>query len=149
MSTDGPQAPSIDDDEVLHRRIHPEFVKPDGSPSSQAFTDDNMSVDRAIRRTARETIEGYSGFGVAALVTSPVRALGLKVIPDLLVYNDAHALVQGKKTRAISRKLARMSSMVIVPNDRNSKDSSNPNGKPELRPMPIDVPIVEDGLNRE
>lgn len=38
----------VADEEPLHRRIHPTFVRPDGSVSSQAFRDREMSVDRGL-----------------------------------------------------------------------------------------------------
>lgn len=103
----------IDDTEHLNRRIHPEFVKPDGSVSSQAFTDTELSVDRASYWAAAETLRGYNGYGVAGIIASFARSLQQEVVSDKLLLNPAHALVKGKKTKSIARGLARSASWVI------------------------------------
>lgn len=99
----------IDNTETLHRRIHPTFIKPDGSLSSQAFTDPEMSVDRAEYRPLNETMDGCWGHGCAAVSTELACALDQDVVADPLLLNPAHALVKGKKTKSIARKLARKS----------------------------------------
>lgn len=101
--------PAISDDEILHRRIHPTFIKPDGSFSSGAFTDPEMSVDRAKYRPLDETLDGCPQHECAAIETGFARSLDQEVVsaPELL--NPAHAHVNGKKTRSIARNLARNS----------------------------------------
>jgi len=97
----------IADTEVLNRRIHPDFVRPDGSVSSQAFTDTELSVDRAMYWDVAETLRGYNGYGVASIVASFARGLQQEVVADKLLLNPAHALVKGKKSKSIARALAR------------------------------------------
>lgn len=99
--------PSIANDEKLHRRVHPTFIRSDGSVSSQAFTHTEMSVDRAKYRSLDETLDGYPEHGCAALKTEFARDLGQEIVavPELL--NPAHAHVNGKKTKSIAKELAR------------------------------------------
>jgi hypothetical protein len=97
----------IADTEALNRRIHPDFVRPDGSVSSQAFTDTELSVDRAMYWDVSETLRGYDGYGVASIITSFARGLRQEVVADKLLLNPAHALVKGKKSKSIARALAR------------------------------------------
>ncbi len=103
---------TISDDEKLHRRVHPTFIKSDGSVSSQAFTDSEMSVDKADYRSLDETMDGCPNHGCAAAQTEFARDLGQEVVsvPELL--SPAHAHVNGKKTKSIARKLARNSTRV-------------------------------------
>jgi hypothetical protein len=103
----------IADDETLHRRIHPHFVRPDGRPSSQAFTDAEMSVDRAAYWEVTQTLHGYQGYGVASIVTSFARGLQQEVVADKELLNSAHALVKGKKTKGTARALARSANWVV------------------------------------
>lgn len=100
---------AISDDEKLHRRIHPTFIKPDGSLSSQAFTDPEMSVDRAEFRSLDETLDGCPNHGCAAVETGFARGLDQEVVADPMLLNPAHALVNGKKTKSIARRLAKNS----------------------------------------
>ena len=108
-----PVPDEVRDQEILHRRVHPTFFRPDGSISSQAFRDDEMSVDRAAFRRVEETLAGYGGYGIAALGTTTARNLGQRVLADPLPLNPAHALVRGRKTKSISRRLARSASWVV------------------------------------
>lgn len=113
-------ASSIPDDvadaEPLHRRIHPTFVKPDGSVSSQAFVDPEMSVDRANYWSVPLTLRGYHGYGVTALQTAVAREHQQEVISDKELLNPAHALVKGKKGKTIARALAKASAWVVQVN---------------------------------
>ena len=95
------------DGEALHRRIRPEFVKPDGSVSSQAFTDHDLSVDRAAYCDIASTLRGFQGTGVASIGAAFARELKQEVLAEPLLLNPAHALVKGKKTKSIARALAR------------------------------------------
>lgn len=72
-----------------------------------------MSVDRAKMRPVQDTLKGHAEYGAVALVAGPLRELGQEVeaAPELL--NQAHALVKGKKSKSLSRTLARMSEWVI------------------------------------
>jgi len=103
----------VSDDEYLNRRIHPTFVKPDGSLSSQAFRDIEMSVDRAIYRSVKESLLNYKGFGLAKLIAMAARNENLEVIGAQELLNPSHALIIGKKTKSISRRLAKLSEWII------------------------------------
>jgi hypothetical protein len=99
----------VDNAEPLHRRIHPTFIRPDGRISSQAFTDPELSVDRGLYRDVAETLMNCDGFGVAVFLARSARELGQEVRADPQLLNKAHALVVGKKTKSIARRLARSS----------------------------------------
>lgn len=103
----------IADTEALNRRIHPDFVRPDGSVSSQAFTDAELSADRAMYWDVSETLRGYDGYGVASIITSFARELQQEVVADKLLLNPAHALVKGKKSKSTARALARSAIWVV------------------------------------
>ena len=53
---------AVEDDEVLHRRIHPNHVKDDGTLTSAAFNNTSgtrdMSVDRAQYWSIEESLTG-------------------------------------------------------------------------------------------
>lgn len=110
----------VDDDEVLHRRIPPDRIKPGNLPSSSAFSHEEMSVDRAAYRTIEESLTNYEHEGLASLVTRPCRALSLPVEHDPVTYNVAHTLVKGKKTKGTQKALARLATMVKVPPSTNN-----------------------------
>ena len=103
----------VADQELLHRRIHWTHVKPDGSLCSAAFTDPEMSVDRAALRRADETLRDHVGHGLAALTAGFARSLDQEVreAPELL--NKAHALVVGKKTKGTQKKFAKAATWVV------------------------------------
>ncbi|MBK7536597.1 MAG: hypothetical protein IPI49_14760 [Myxococcales bacterium] len=108
----------ISDDEQLHRRIHPMQVKDDGTISTAAFTDPEMSVDRAQIWTAQRSLEGHPGMGIAAFTAGFARTLKepQEVVPDVTeLFRPAHALVKGKKPKATQKQLARGSSLVVRP----------------------------------
>jgi hypothetical protein len=103
----------VADTEALNRRIHPGFVRPDGSVSSQAFTDMELSVDRSAYCAVSETLVGCHGYGVASIIASNARKLQQEVVADRQLLNQAHALVKGKKTKSIARALARSAVWVV------------------------------------
>ncbi len=99
----------VGNDEPLHRRIHPTFVQPDGRISSQAFKDPEMSVDRAQYTSIEQTVLGHETYGVAEFLTEEARKLEQEVVSAKELLNPAHALVKGKKSKKIARRLARLS----------------------------------------
>ena len=103
----------VEDSECLHRRINPNFVKPDGSVSSQAFTDPEMSVDRAWYLPVKQSLLNYEGFGLVSFQAEIAKQLNQVVLPDPETTNLAHALVKGKKTKSTKRKLAKASEWVV------------------------------------
>ncbi|WP_437275453.1 hypothetical protein WME90_29950 [Sorangium sp. So ce375] len=105
----------ITNDELLSRRFHIYQLKEDGTASSGAFTDPDMSVDRASMRTIDESLSEYPYMGVAQIVAGEARSLEQEVVPVPQLLNLAHAEVRGKKTKAIAKKLARSSVVVRAP----------------------------------
>jgi hypothetical protein len=100
-------------------------VKGDGTISSQAFRNEEMSVDRGMYRDVTETLLGFPSQGVARLIASEVRAFNQEVIADKEMFNEAHALVNGKKSKTIARALARIASgawVVQIPGSEDSED---------------------------
>lgn len=103
------------DAEVLHRRIHPLWMRPDGTYTSGAFTDPEMSVDRASMRSPAESLMGLEGFGLCGFSAQFARGLDQKVLAKPEMSNLAHAEVVGKKTKAIQKRFARGSRWVVQP----------------------------------
>lgn len=114
----------IDDKEKLNRRIHPTFVKPDGTVSSQAFTDLKMSVDRAEYRKPKESLLNYNGYGLAGFLTQIARKIGQDVYSEPELLNFAHAIVEGKKTKSIARSLAKAATWVVPISVRHAQSSA-------------------------
>jgi hypothetical protein len=102
----------VADDEPLHRRIHPTFIQENGTISSQAFRDGEMSTDRGRYWSVDDTLRGYEGYGVAALFARTARDFDQKVISSKELLNPAHCLVIGKKGKGLARKLARAATWV-------------------------------------
>lgn len=107
-------AASITDETRLLRRIPPGRTVEGESgrrPQSDCFSDPpggaGMSVD--IWEQGREPddlLVGHDGFGVVWVTVGDVRKLGLEVVRDRHPDNPYHALVRGKKTSGIKRRLA-------------------------------------------
>lgn len=109
---------SIGDEEILYRRIHPEFME-GGTPSTQAFQNypgrDAMSVYlhselAASNCSPMRVLDGHPGYRLAALKTGDVRRLGQGVVraveEDDSKISFAHAHVVGqKKSKAVKRGL--------------------------------------------
>ena len=132
---------AIADEEVLHRRLHPWQVKDDGSISSGAFTDPEMSVDRSQIWTVQQSLNGHPGMGIAAFTAGFARTVKepQQVVPDVEdMFKPAHALVIGKKTRATSKQFARGSALVVrpgaTPNAEKAVHDSAPLSEPLFDP---------------
>jgi hypothetical protein len=100
------------DEDLLYRRVHPTHVKDDGSVSTAAFKDPNLSVDLAALTTAEISLRrAKSGqYGLAKLVVRKVRAvtIPLEVIHWPEIQNYSHSLVKGKKTQSAANQLAKI-----------------------------------------
>lgn len=96
----------VADEEPLNRRIHPTFIRPDGSVSSQAFRDRELSVDRGQYWDATRSLQGYDGYGLASIVAAFARSCQQEVVADGNLFNPAHALVRGDKPKSTARRLA-------------------------------------------
>ena len=109
---------AVPDEAVLLRRIPPDWVTSDGAgglrPSSQSFDDDQMSVYvedllGANGHGIPDVLAGHLGFHVVSFSAGFARALGLQVELDPVAGDPigyAHAVVLGRKTRSIGRRLA-------------------------------------------
>lgn len=103
----------INDNDRLLRRViftDPRYIKPDGSVSSFAFTlrkdEDGLSVDIEQLTSYEKAIQDRTKYRLYALMAETPRNLGLECIHDPLEDNRAHALIKGKITKSVSRKLA-------------------------------------------
>lgn len=107
---------AIADLEMLHRRIHPAQMQ-DGRVSTAAFSDPEMSVDRARMRTAQESLQKHAGYGLAGFTAGFARGVKdpQEVLPSPSLFNPSHALVKGKKSKATRREFALGSSLVVRP----------------------------------
>jgi hypothetical protein len=119
MSTD-----VIDDADELYRRIHPDQVKDDGTISSAAFNTLEMSVDRATLYSPTQSLEDYSNCGLASFTAGFARELQQEVIPAPVLFNPAHALVKGKKTKGMCRRFAKMARILKQPDSDRARSST-------------------------
>lgn len=107
----------IADVDALYRRIHPLQVK-DGTPTSAAFKDAELSVDLARLTTFERSLTGYPSHGLASVTAGYARSLEQTVLHDPLETNPAHTLVKGNKTPRIARSLARSAKWEALPPSR-------------------------------
>ena len=109
----------------LLRWLHPgQFNWEENRPTSAAFKDPEMSVDILSMTTVSESYERARKLGknaVASFSYQQAIELGLEVKHDPIEGNDAHALVLGKKTNSISKKLARSCQVEVYPPENVSK----------------------------
>jgi hypothetical protein len=107
------------DSDFLYRRIHPEWRQSDGSISSAAFGNFDMSVDLASLTTPYKSWKraGNQDFGVVRLSVQTMRTLPLpqevKHWPTILNYS--HTLVLGEKQAKgkMKRKIAKTAIILI------------------------------------
>jgi len=103
----------VADDEILWRRIIPDWLHPLGSgayrPQSMSFHDrrsGNLSVHRAKLTSREQVLKNRPKDSVAAFSCSLVRSLGLEVRPDPDMNDPSHALIipspEGKKAKKIA-----------------------------------------------
>lgn len=130
----GPRC-DVSHDEHLRRRIHPTQMV-GTRPSSAAFKDYNLSVDCASIRSARESLEGHDGHGLAEVTARACVTEEQEVVLDPAPQfdNPAHALVVGKKGGARSRRFAKEhATMLVFPGDPPPEED-------ERREEDVDVP---------
>ena len=127
--------PTILDDAALWRRIPPWHFVPDQNlgvvrPSSAAFENDPdgnpMSVFLAeiVERTGRkaeDALVGHRDYALSAFTAGLARRCKQGVASDPVPDEPAHAVVFGKKTKSISRTLAKGSEWIIPPADRPAR----------------------------
>lgn len=115
--------PSIADEIILWRRIHPEQValgeNNEPRPSSAAFRNtkntSGMSVNIANESTVQDTMSGCDGFFLVEFEVSFVRGLNQGVVRRPQTDNPAHAEVTGSKSKSIRNKFSAGSRWVIRP----------------------------------
>lgn len=109
----------IFDEDELYRRFLSVWLKDDGSISSAAFQNtshtDEMSVNLARLTTPERTVAPYPTYGVAGFFACLARKLDQQVLHDPTRGNVAHSKVKGQKTKAIRKKLAKRSTIVLPP----------------------------------
>ena len=121
--------PSISDEAELWRRIRPDQIVSDQNlgfdrSSSAAFNNSSdgspMSVIieeimREFGKGTEDVLRGYKGFALAAITAGLARRNKQCVARDPLHNEPAHGVVIGKKTKSISRQLAKGSTWVLRP----------------------------------
>jgi hypothetical protein len=116
---------SIPDEMRVLRRIPPGMTAPKDAnsrrPSSDNFCNDpedgsGTSVDLWDgTEDPLASLEGHDGFGLVSITVGEIRATGLGVCPAPLDDNPRHAVIQGRKTDGIMRRLARASVWIREP----------------------------------
>ena len=110
-----------DEDALLRRAPHtdPNFIKPDGTVSSFAFTprkgEDVLSVNIERCTTYEATILDRTRYRLFALLAAEPRSLGLECRHDPKPDNYAHALITGNFTKSISKQLAVKARRIAYP----------------------------------
>jgi len=112
-----------DDDNVLRRvpTFLPNFIKPDGTISSLAFSkkrdEDGLSVDLERLTTLAITILDKSKFRLrrinVGIVKNDING-GLDVIHKPVLNNNAHCLITGNITGSKQKQLLKFSEEVVV-----------------------------------
>ena len=115
---------SVEDHDVLYRRLAPHCLTEGGGVTSAAFKtngkpDHAISTDLARMTTPDESVnrQGRAGFQLGEMVARGPRELGFRVDHDPLPNNKAHTLIVGANTMGLCRKLARL--VHVVPNVRS------------------------------
>lgn len=125
---------TVKDDAILWRNIPPwHFVRDENGQiraSSAAFSNDKdgspMSVSladvaRVAGRSPDDMIEFLPGFALSQFVAALARRCDQGIARDPNLENPAHALVFGRKTKAIQRKLAKGAAWVIPPTGKTTE----------------------------
>src|SRR6266567_3418472 len=115
--------PSIANDEVLLRRLQPDWIVPGEHGrmriASAAFKHEEMSiVFRTLLETqgrfAQDALSGHADNSLCLITAGLARDLAQGVVYDVDPPNDpAHGLVVGKKTKAVANRFAREAAWVI------------------------------------
>lgn len=120
---------TILDEELLYRRIPPDFCRWDedlgvARPISAAFSDHKngspMSVVlaselNAAGRDPASLVVNFPGYALVTVTAALVRSLGLGIIRSPLAEEPAHAEIFGKKTDSIRKKLRCAAAWVVAP----------------------------------
>jgi hypothetical protein len=121
--------PSVNDDVVLWRRVHPNHIIFDENlgrsrPTSAAFADHPnrtpmsvvISSDAAsIGRTPADVLSGFKGFALAGITAGFVRSQNQGVVRCPTPDEPAHGEVFGSKPRSVMKALAKEAFWVVEP----------------------------------
>jgi hypothetical protein len=107
----------VRDEDTVLRRIpnKPSHIKMDGTLSSANFIGPDTSVNIERLTTIEQTLAGYEKFGLVRLITENIRKFGEDVLHDPIEGNYAHAIIPGKRSVSIARKLAQIAGIVVMP----------------------------------
>ena len=115
--------PSIAEDEVLLRRLQPDWIVPGNHGrmriASAAFKHEEMSIVfrtllQSQGRFVQDALSGHADNSLCSITAGLARDLAQGVIYDVNPPNDpAHGLVVGKKTKAVANRFAREAVWVI------------------------------------
>ena len=121
--------PSIPDNAALWRRIHPSWWVPDENRgrlrlTSAAFADHPNGTPMSVLiedvvlsagRSPEDVLAPFKGYAMASIKAGLARECSLGVMREPLPEEPAHAVVFGKKTKQVRRKLASGSEWIIEP----------------------------------
>jgi hypothetical protein len=114
--------PTIGDEEVLWRRIRPEWVQrePDGTsrPGSFAFMDRTPSAELSVHIASLTdqdcVLQGYPQDNLAAIKAGHPRSLGYAIVRDPTPEDPSHALICPSPNKGNARKIAKQASWVVL-----------------------------------
>lgn len=93
-------------------------------PSSASFENHHSGTPMSITlrteleeggRGPADVLKGHNNFGLAAITAGIAREQNQRVVRDPLPEEPAHGLVVGKKTKSISRAMAKSAKWIIPP----------------------------------
>ena len=87
------------------------FDDPDGSPMSVILAEVLSQSGRALETT----LAGHEGFALASITAGLARECGQGIAREPLPDEPAHAVVFGKKTKGVRKRLARAALWVVSP----------------------------------
>lgn len=114
--------PTIGDDEVLWRRIRPEWVQreADGTfrPGSFAFMDRTPSAELSIHLASLtdpdRALQGFPQDSLAAIRAGLPRSLGYAVVRDPTPDDPSHALICPSPNKGKARTMAKQATWVVL-----------------------------------
>ena len=120
---------TIEDDEILLRRIYPGFWVYDKNlgkmrPASHAFNDHRNGSPMSVHLSSvlaehglesKVVLEGHEGFALASITAGLVRQCDQVIVRKPLTDDPAHAEVIGNKTPGVRKELARNAVWVFPP----------------------------------
>ena len=114
--------PTIGDDEVLWRRIRPEWVQreQDGTirPASVAFIDRTpsreVSVHIASLTDQDRVLQAYPEDSLVAIKAGHPRSLGYAIVRDPTPEDPSHALICPSPNKGDARKIAKQYNWVLL-----------------------------------